>query len=420
MAAERYTGLAAVLPAVRSEDGITQAVLADRVGLGRSVVAERVGELEAAGLLITGERAPSTGGRAPRRLTLNASAGFVVAADIASFEQVVVAADLSGEILYSRKIDWDVTDGPHAILERVHAEIEAAVAEQGDAGPLLGIGVGLPGPVNLSTGVPIGVPVLSGWDGYPVRDELASRWSVPVWVDNRVNLLALAEYTFNPLAANVKQLLYFSARRRERRVSHNRWTPLPWCPRPRRGHGPHRRSRGGNGGVPLRARSGAWKRSPVVGRLLATHSFSQRAGRARAWPKCSLRRAASVRTTSPWPLRVATSPLTICSTGPRRSWARASQPWSVSFAPQFLVIGGGIARAGAIALDPIRTTLYRQLPRALGDDLVVELSTIDEQLGGVLGAIQLTLGELLTKEHLPTLLGSVSGLDESSLPVLSA
>ena len=39
---ERFTGLAAVLDAIRSEPGITQPALIDRVGLGRSVVAQRV------------------------------------------------------------------------------------------------------------------------------------------------------------------------------------------------------------------------------------------------------------------------------------------------------------------------------------------------------------------------------------------
>src|SRR5687767_5919686 len=48
---ERFTGLSAVLEAIRSEEGITQPALTERVGLGRSVVAQRVSELEAAGLV---------------------------------------------------------------------------------------------------------------------------------------------------------------------------------------------------------------------------------------------------------------------------------------------------------------------------------------------------------------------------------
>jgi predicted NBD/HSP70 family sugar kinase len=35
---------------------------------------------------------------------------------------------------------------------------------------------------------------MPGWDGYPVRDRLAARYDVPVWVDNEVNLMALGEW----------------------------------------------------------------------------------------------------------------------------------------------------------------------------------------------------------------------------------
>ncbi len=61
MAIERYTGLASVLETIRWQDGITQATLTDQVGGlgGRSVVAERVAELEQIGLI------HSPPGRAP-------------------------------------------------------------------------------------------------------------------------------------------------------------------------------------------------------------------------------------------------------------------------------------------------------------------------------------------------------------------
>src|SRR3712207_9173094 len=67
MPSERFTGLAAVLEAVRTERGITQPLLVDRVGLGRSVVAQRVAELEAAGLVASNGLGPSTGGDGPPR-----------------------------------------------------------------------------------------------------------------------------------------------------------------------------------------------------------------------------------------------------------------------------------------------------------------------------------------------------------------
>lgn len=72
MAGERQAGLSAVLDAIRRDDGVTQTTLIERVGLGRSVVAERVTQLQEAGLILSTGRGPSTGGRAPRRLSLSA------------------------------------------------------------------------------------------------------------------------------------------------------------------------------------------------------------------------------------------------------------------------------------------------------------------------------------------------------------
>ena len=35
---------------------------------------------------------------------------------------------------------------------------------------------------------------MPGWDGYPIRERFAERYSAPVWVDNDVNVLALGEW----------------------------------------------------------------------------------------------------------------------------------------------------------------------------------------------------------------------------------
>src|SRR3954454_6433065 len=72
---ERMDSLAAVLAAIRGGSGMTQPLLTQQVGLGRSVVAARIAELEMAGLVTQAGMAPSTGGRAPRRLRLRAEAG---------------------------------------------------------------------------------------------------------------------------------------------------------------------------------------------------------------------------------------------------------------------------------------------------------------------------------------------------------
>ena len=131
MPSERFTGLAAVLDAIRSEQGITQPALTERVGLGRSVVAQRVSELESAGLVEPAGLGPSTGGRAPRRLRLRGEAGYVLGVDIATNELLVAVSDLTGNLLATRHEESDVSDGPEADLHRDRADGRRAARRDG-------------------------------------------------------------------------------------------------------------------------------------------------------------------------------------------------------------------------------------------------------------------------------------------------
>src|SRR5689334_287590 len=106
----RIAGLAAVLEAVRRREGMTQPVLTQHIGLGRAAVAQRVAELEKAGLVTGDGLGPSTGGRAPRRLRLRADRGTVIGVDVSATELVVGLADLAGSLLATRQAPIDVFD----------------------------------------------------------------------------------------------------------------------------------------------------------------------------------------------------------------------------------------------------------------------------------------------------------------------
>src|SRR3712207_2767014 len=152
MPSERFTGLAAVLDAIRSDEGITQPALTERVGLGRSVVAQRVGELESLGLVEPAGLGPSTGGRAPRRLRMRAEAGFVLGVDIATNELLVAVSDLAGNLIDSKHESSDVSDGPEAVFAVVERMADALLDETGARENLWSIGLGMPGPVAFEDG----------------------------------------------------------------------------------------------------------------------------------------------------------------------------------------------------------------------------------------------------------------------------
>lgn len=204
---ERVDTLASVLAAVRHSGGITQPQLVERVGIGRTVVGQRVDELQRAGLVEVAGVAPSTGGRAPKLLRLRADAGLILGVDIHATGFTVGVAELDGRIRGSADERIDVSEGPQVVLDRVEAVATKLLDEFGDAIPVWGVGVGVPGPVEFATGLPVAPPIMPGWDGYDVRARLSSRFGAPVWVDNDVNVMALGELRGRP-EHEVEDMLY--------------------------------------------------------------------------------------------------------------------------------------------------------------------------------------------------------------------
>ncbi|MCX6499109.1 MAG: ROK family transcriptional regulator [Arthrobacter sp.] len=174
----------------------TRAELAVTTGLARSTVASRIDALMSSGLVGPAGEATSSGGRPPSRFAFKPAARAVLAVDVGATHVIVAVTDLGGNILAERRLSQDVSDGPEAVLRRVVAECLSVLAESGrTAADLAGIGIGLPGPVEHSSGRPIKPPIMPGWDGFDVVRYVQQSLPVPVLVDNDVNIMALGERT---------------------------------------------------------------------------------------------------------------------------------------------------------------------------------------------------------------------------------
>ncbi len=195
LADEALDALVMVLDEVRLGRSRSRPELVARTGLGRAIVAQRVGELLERGLVSEGEVGPSTGGRPPRQLTFRADAGHVLVADLGATSIDVAVTSLDGRILGHHDEPAEIEAGPERCLDRVDALFESLLTTaQAIPGRLWGVGIGVPGPVEFGSGRPISPPIMPGWDGYPIRERFAARYDAPVWVDNDVNLLALGEW----------------------------------------------------------------------------------------------------------------------------------------------------------------------------------------------------------------------------------
>ncbi|MGH3464545.1 MAG: ROK family protein [Kribbellaceae bacterium] len=173
----------------------TRAELIELTGLARSTVAGRVDALLASGLVVPSGEAASTGGRPPARFAFNPQAKVVLAADVGATHLTVALTDLSGQIQDSITESLDIVEGPARVLGEIATFGRELLQRSGRrVEDLAGTGVGLPGPVEHSTGRPNHPPIMPGWDDYDVVGHLVGELGAPVLVDNDVNIMALGEY----------------------------------------------------------------------------------------------------------------------------------------------------------------------------------------------------------------------------------
>jgi predicted NBD/HSP70 family sugar kinase len=173
----------------------TRAELARATGLARSTVAGRLDALLAAGLIAQGDDTIRTGGRPAGRLAFNPGSRLVLAVDLGATHANVAVTDLAGTALASRTVQLDIADGPVKVLGWLVSTGRDLLGEAARSHrDLAGVGIGIPGPVEHSTGRPVNPPIMPGWDGFDVPAMVGQALEAPVLVDNDVNVMALGEH----------------------------------------------------------------------------------------------------------------------------------------------------------------------------------------------------------------------------------
>ncbi|MGW7271068.1 ROK family protein [Streptomyces sp. NPDC054864] len=183
-----------VLALLRTGAVETRADIARLTGLARSTVSQRVDALIAHGFVTEEADGGSTGGRPPRRLRLRTREHAVAGVDLGASHCRVALLDIGGEMLALREDPLSIADGPQEVLGHVERTLHTLLKEAArDPASLQSIGVGVPGPVEFSTGRPVDPPIMPGWHQYPIPEFFAERFGPRALVDNDVNVMALAE-----------------------------------------------------------------------------------------------------------------------------------------------------------------------------------------------------------------------------------
>lgn len=137
----------------------------------------------------------SRGGRKARLLNFSSSIGFIFGVDVGATSVDIALSDFTGRILQRFDAPADVRDGPDAVLGMIKDQMLLMLHQAGLASEQIhGIGIGVPGPVEFSTGLLISPPIMPGWEAFPIREYFTRVFpQAIVIVDNDVNVMALGE-----------------------------------------------------------------------------------------------------------------------------------------------------------------------------------------------------------------------------------
>ena len=191
-----------VIGALRDRGRASRAEIARATGLSRSTVSSIVSDLIGSGLLIedaeeTGVAHGEAGGRPPVLLSLDHSAGLAVGIDFGHTHLRVAVSDLSHDVLAESRRELDVDHSAEQGLDAAAELVEEVLRKAKDSrNGVLGVGMGLPGPINRATGQVGSSSILPGWVGVDAAAEMERRLRLPVHVENDANLGALGEYVW--------------------------------------------------------------------------------------------------------------------------------------------------------------------------------------------------------------------------------
>ena len=125
-------------------------------------------------------------------MILGAVGAYSLGVDLGGTNLRVAAVTETGHVLekVSRATTFD--NGPRGVVD----DIVAVIGEmRGRLGPddLVGVGIGVPGFIDIEAGVVMGSANLPGFQGFPVRDEIQSHLGTPILLENDANAAALGE-----------------------------------------------------------------------------------------------------------------------------------------------------------------------------------------------------------------------------------
>jgi glucokinase len=118
---------------------------------------------------------------------------FSVGVDLGGTNLRIAAVDEQGNLLEKLTLGTHIALGRDQVIRDMCDAIQQVTQKYENSSTLLGIGIGVPGIIDMTTGMLRGSANLPGWAGFPVQVEIEHRLQTPVFLENDANVAALGE-----------------------------------------------------------------------------------------------------------------------------------------------------------------------------------------------------------------------------------
>ncbi|WP_216368933.1 ROK family transcriptional regulator [Dictyobacter arantiisoli] len=185
-----------LLNLIREHTPVSRKRLKDLSGLSQGTIVGIVAALMERQLIVETSKVPSTGGRKAVLLELYADGWYTIGMNVYGDSITGVLLNFQAEVLSTYQWPISLHDCGEQGVEHIAACVEDLIKQCGvPREKILGVGCGLSGYVDTEQGVSIDNWMLN-WHHIELRDPLAQKLGMPVWIDNAVNCLASYEKLF--------------------------------------------------------------------------------------------------------------------------------------------------------------------------------------------------------------------------------
>lgn len=199
-----------ILNYVREYGPISRATIARATGLSATTVSTIIDALLQEGFVQEGtmQKAVASSGRRVVPVHFNAVCGYILGVALGRNHLTMLLCDLSASIVSRSMLPFDTGQGAAVCIPLLATALRTFVSEQGISwSRIVGVGLGMPGPIDPHLQGPITPPRMPGWHNVNVRDLLKQELGVPVYLDNNANLGALGESRYGA-GHNTNNMIY--------------------------------------------------------------------------------------------------------------------------------------------------------------------------------------------------------------------